>query len=71
MHCAAGLLGDAAQELDLTPAHLFQFPFRYMCVARHGRGRRRPARPPGRGRGCAPAWSGEVLANDAFLTLLA
>lgn len=71
MHCAAGLLGDAAQELDLTPAHLFQFPFRYMCVARHGEDAADLRARLGVDWGCAPAWEREVLANDAFLTLLA
>lgn len=71
LHAAASLLGYGAPELELTPAHIFQFPFEHLCIARHGEDVAALRVRLGHDWDCAPAWEREVLANDTFLSLLA
>ncbi len=68
---AAALLSDEAPELELTPAHIFHLPLRHLCVARHGESLAALRARLDADWDCAPAWEHEVLANDAFLSLLA
>lgn len=68
---AAALLSRQEPELSITPAHLFQFPFDYLCVVHHGESEDEILSRIGVPWPCASAWAREIVANDTYLSLLA
>lgn len=68
---AAALLWSGAEEVRITPRHIFHFPFDHVCVTPPGLDARELVARLGTPWACAARWTREVGDDDTFLSVLA
>ena len=68
---AAALLVPGETEIQITPRHIFHFPFDYICVIPPGVGVSALRDQLGMDWPCAATWVAKVGADDTFISMLA